>query len=87
MKGEEDNIIPLDQRGLASGNGGGGGSDIEGRLSRLETHLQYLATKEDIQKLSTQIAEKESSLQRWLIGVLLTAIISLAVTLARVFLG
>ena len=36
---------------ISPGGGGGGGSRIEERLAALETHLQYLATKEDIQKL------------------------------------
>ena len=34
-----------------SGGRGGGGSGFESRLTKLETHLQYLATKEDLQKL------------------------------------
>ena len=38
-----------------SSGGGGGGDGIEIRLARLEekleTHLRYLATKEDIQKI------------------------------------
>lgn len=71
--------------GAPAGNGSGNGSGFESRLSKLETHIQYLATKEDIQKLSTQIAERESSLQRWLIGVLLTAIVSLSLALIRLF--
>lgn len=31
--------------------GGGGGRGTDGRLSALETRIEYLATKEDIQKL------------------------------------
>lgn len=38
------------------GGGGGGGVDarlraVEDRLARLETRMEYMATKEDIQKL------------------------------------
>ncbi|MCY4381667.1 MAG: hypothetical protein OXE44_00760 [Nitrospinae bacterium] len=34
---------------------GGGGSNFERRLSSLETHIQYLATKEDIQKVKVWV--------------------------------
>ena len=34
-----------------SESGRGNGRDIEKRLSALETHFKYLATKEDIQKI------------------------------------
>ena len=46
-----------------SGNGGGIESrlaSLEFRMTGLETHMQYVATKEDIQKLATLIAERES---------------------------
>ena len=39
----------------STGRGGGGGGNIESRLARLETHLGYLATKEDIQKIKVWI--------------------------------
>ena len=35
----------------AERGGRGGGNNFESRLARLETHLQYLTTKEDLQKL------------------------------------
>ena len=37
--------------GSSSGDGGG----IEDRLARLETRIEYLATKEDIQKLKVWV--------------------------------
>ena len=40
----------------AAESGSRGGSDgLESRLTRLETHFQYLATKEDLQKLETHL--------------------------------
>ena len=41
--------------GASSGDGGGGGSKLEARLSSLETRIEYLATKEDVQKLKVWI--------------------------------
>ena len=56
-----------------SGSSSGSGSGFESRLTRLETHLQYLATKEDLQKLKVW----------WLVGIItgmgLAAAIALAV--------
>ncbi len=59
--------------------GGGGGNDgIEGRLrhleqqmARVENQLQHVATKEDI-------ARMESALLKWLIGVVIAAVIATA---------
>ncbi len=39
----------------AGSSGGGNGGSIEERLVKLETHVQYLATKEDIQKLKVWV--------------------------------
>ena len=43
--------VPDPPESASGGKGGGGGNNFEARISRLETHLQYLATKEDLQKL------------------------------------
>ena len=58
---------------------------IESRLATLEARNEFLATKEDIQKLSTLIAEKEASMQRWLMGVLLTSMVGMGIALIRLF--
>ena len=48
----------------AAESGGRGVSDsLESRLTRLETHLQYLATKEDVQKLETHIQKIGTHIQ------------------------
>ena len=66
------NAVP-DPPGSESGGSGGGGASLESRLTRLETHMQYLATKEDLQKLKVW----------WLAGIIagmgLAATVSLVV--------
>lgn len=64
------------------GGGGGGGVDarlraVEDRLTRLETRMDYMATKEDIQKLKIWV----------LIGVLssIVAAIPIALLVVKVF--
>ena len=59
--------VPADSSG-----GGGGGTDdrlarVESRLAALEVHLQYLATKEDIQAL-------QSSMLKWCMGSLIMVV-------------
>lgn len=69
---------------------------IESRLTALETRIEYLATKADIAELSAQmtekiaavsvqIADRESSMQKWLIGILLAAISTVSLALVRLF--
>ena len=56
----------------SNGNGNGGGRDttkIVERLAKLETHLQYTAKKEDIEKM-------QSTMLRWQIGILITVVIA-----------
>jgi len=48
-----------------------------------EAHLQHLATKEDIQRVEKLIAQRESILLRWLMGIISVAAISLVVTILR----
>lgn len=61
----------------SGGGGGNDGGDFNTRLTRLETHFQYLATKEDLKDLKIW----------WLMGILAgmasAALIALAV--ARLF--
>ena len=55
------------------------------RLAELETHLQYLARREDIVRVEKVIAEKESSMMRWLITVLITLVLGMAGILVAVW--
>ena len=64
-----------------AGGGNNGGIDtrvrtLEERLTRLETHMQYVANKEDIQSLKTLIEEKQSTMLKWQIGIITTVVIS-----------
>lgn len=59
---------------------------FENRLTRLETHLRYLATKEDLQKLRTHLqypATKEDlqKLKVWWLGGIIAGM-GLAATIA-----
>ncbi|MCY4303435.1 MAG: hypothetical protein OXC62_01405 [Aestuariivita sp.] len=65
--------------------GNGNGKDTHARISVIEAELKHLATKEDIQEIKTLIASTESRTQRWLIGILLTALVTVSVALFRTF--
>ncbi len=83
-----ENIHHLPSPPAQSASGGnGGGSNLHGRLSALEAELKHLATKEDIRRIEALIAQREASLQRWLIGVITTAAVALGLTLVRVFIS
>ena len=59
----------------ASSSGGGSGSGVEGRVATLEARIQYLATKEDIQKIKV-----------WVLGGVVGAMVlgvGIAFTVAR----
>ena len=67
--------VPDDQgepEGPARSSRGNGGSNIEERLTALETHMQYLATREDLQKLKV-----------WFLQATITAMVTIVtVTIA-----
>ncbi|MCY4218029.1 MAG: hypothetical protein OXE41_04205 [Gammaproteobacteria bacterium] len=70
----------------SSGDGGNGnGKDISARVAVIESELKHLATKQDISDVKTLILERESSMQRWLIGILLTALVALIIAVVRTF--
>ena len=85
-----DNVVhlrPEHRWPTTSHRGGGNGHDLHGCASVIEARLDYLATKEDIQRLEKRISDREASLQRWLIGVLLAAIGTLGVAIVKLFGG
>ena len=61
----------------AKSSGGNGGSNVERRLTALETHVQYLATKEDIQKLKVWFLQAT-------IGAMVV-IVTVTVAILRIF--
>lgn len=65
--------------------GGGNGHDLHGRVSAIEARLDYLATKEDIQRVEKLISDREASLQRWMIGLVSGAALAVIVALIRTF--
>lgn len=54
-------------------------------MATLEARFESLATKEDIQKVMTAIAEREAKTSRWLIGVIAGAGVSILAALIRTF--
>ena len=91
---EGSNIVPhpLSEPAQATSGGDGGEWDarfarIESRLTALETHVQYLATKEDVQKVLTQVEAASSRNMRWLVGVLAAGIFATLAALLRTFMG
>lgn len=79
-----------DRPTTATSSGDGGGNDrlaaIEARLAGLEAHLQHVATREDVQKLRTELAEAQNNMLKWLLGVMATAGITLVAAVIRMFL-
>ncbi len=72
-----------------SGGNGGGTNDrlaeIRERLSALATRAEYLATKADVQSLRMEIQTISSRDLRWLIGILVTVIVAMSVTMFKTF--
>lgn len=75
MNPADKNVIPINSPSSSS-NGGGG--SIETRLARIETKLEFAATREDI-------AELKVTILRWLIGFLATGTATLVIALIRTF--
>ena len=62
---------------------------VDARLARVEAKMEFVATREDIanmgRELATLIANKETSMQRWLLGITSAALASVVITLLRTF--
>lgn len=83
MSGKVQPISPSAPPPAVAGSGNGNRKGLGSRVAVLEAHLNYLATKEDIQRLETLMAQREAVLLRWLIGIIAVAAISLVVALIR----
>ncbi len=83
MNAQQDNVVPISAPGKP---GSGGGDNFGERLARIETKLEYMATREDISEIKALIEKKEASQIRWLVGLILVTMASLAVALIRTFL-
>lgn len=85
MSANPDFKTPPDPPAAESGSRGVSDS-LESRLTRLETHIQYLATKEDLRKIETHLqyfATKEDiqKLKVWWLGGIIGGM-GLAATIA-----
>ena len=58
------------------GNGSNGGGSIENRLARLETRMEYVATKEDLKDMQITFI-------KWMIGIVIASS-SLTIAILRV---
>lgn len=63
-----------------------GGTGHGERLARIEAKMEHVATREDLAKIEVLIERKESTMLRWLLGIMAVAGVSLVVALIRVFL-
>ena len=69
----------------SSSGGGGNGHDVHARVSAIEARLDYLATKSDIERVEKLISQREASMQRWLIGIVSGAAVTIALAFIRTF--
>ena len=77
-----ENVVPISTPDSSSSRGGG---DYGERLARIEAKLENMATRENLARIETSIAQREASMQRWLLGIIAMAAISLVVALIRTF--
>ncbi len=75
---------PQSEPAASASSGGGGGSNVEQRLARLETRIEYLATKEDVQKLETRVEQVKVWVLAGVIGGMAVAA-GLTVAILRLF--
>lgn len=88
-------LVPNKDAGPDPESGSGrSGDELEGRLRqlelqmvRLETRLESMPTKEDLESIKTLIAEKEATNTRWMITILSGALIAVVVALIRTFMA
>ena len=75
------NVVPIQR----AGGGSGGDGNFGERLARIESRMDFMATREDVQEVKTLIERKEATMLRWLLGLLVVALVSLGVALVRTF--
>ncbi len=61
------------------------GDDNAERLARLEEALGHLATKADVEAVKTLLAQREAVMLRWLMGMVASAGLTVAIALVRTF--
>ena len=68
-----------------SSSGDERGDSFGERLARLETHVEYLATKEDISEVRVLIERKLNRILYCIIGIMVISITALAIALIRIW--
>ena len=88
------NPIPDDEDPAAAVGGrgrGGRGGDFGERLARVETHLEHVATKADVEALKTALVDainqKHSVMLQWQIGIVVAAAVIMIVATVSAMLG
>lgn len=81
-----------DPASAAAGRGGGGrGGDFGERLARVETHLEHVATKADVEALKTALVDalskRHSVMLQWQIGIVVASALILIVAAVTAMLG
>ena len=54
---DDNNVVNLPPPPISVSSGAGGGGDYGERLARLETRIEQTATKEDVEKLRTEVVK------------------------------
>lgn len=88
------NPVPDDEDPAAAAGGrgrGGRGGDFGERLARVETHLEHVATKADVEALKTALVDalskRHSVMLQWQIGIVVAAAVILIVAAVTAMLG
>ena len=77
--------VEADPPTSSSSSSGGGGDNVRERLARIEATLEHVATRENVSDVKMLIERKETTMLRWLLGILATAAIAMIVALIRSF--
>ena len=77
MGGPHANISRFPGRSVGSGDGGGGTGNLGERIASLEAHVQYLATKEDLERSSKNAL-------KWVVGIMITSLLAAVAATAAV---
>ena len=48
--------------------------EVSSRLSKLEGAYEHLATKEDVAKLEVRLAQMETRIVKWMIGLMVSSV-------------
>ena len=78
-------VVPPQTAGTEPPNGRV--QDHAERLVRIETILENMATKTDIESIKTLLSTRESQQMKWLVGIVLLGLFSIIAAVIKTFLG